>query len=183
MNRGQDRRKLFATHLPDAAALQQLLARVLLCSPKRSSTAEIRGGKSVGGLRPLLLCIQDESGESRHKTMLERHGYRVIAVSSTREGLSVFNKNAVDAIIVDVQAPGPSAGTIVRRMKEIKPHVPVLLVRPSAKVPSGRIPTGDAVVLKNDAPVRVLEALDDLLNVRFPFFIRWFGNWKYRAGA
>ncbi|MBZ5627568.1 MAG: response regulator [Acidobacteriia bacterium] len=137
----------------------------------------------MSGRQPLVLCIENELGGSGHKTLLERHGYQVITVTSDREGFSVLRKNPVDAIIVDLEAAGMGRGTAVRRLKDIKPHVPVLLVHSAASIPPGRFPAADAVVLRNDAPARLLEVLDYLLNVRFPFFARWFGNWKHRDSA
>jgi CheY-like chemotaxis protein len=118
-----------------------------------------------------------------HKTLLERHGYKVVAVTSDRESFSVLRNHSVDAIIIDLEAPGMSSSTVVRRMKDIKPHIPVLLESPSVNLPLGRFPAADAVVLKDDSPARLVAVLDHLLNVRFPFFARWFGNWKQRAGA
>ena len=84
----------------------------------------------------------------------------------------------MDAIVVGFEEPESGHGAVVRRMKDIKPHIPVLLVYKSAKIP--RFPPADAIVLKDDAPPRLPGILDNLLNVRFPFFTRWFGNWKYR---
>ena len=133
--------------------------------------------------QPLVLCVDDEFGGSEHRILLDRHGYHVIAVTSAGEGLSVLREKPVDAIILNLGVPGTNGGAVVRRMKKVKPHIPVLLVCPSASIPPGRSSPADGVVVKNEAPVRLLEVLDDLLNVRFPFFSRWFGNWKHRAGA
>jgi CheY-like chemotaxis protein len=140
-------------------------------------------GTPVHGRRPLVLCIDKESGRAGHKALLERHGYEVLAVTSDRESLSVLTNTPVDAIVLDLEVPGTSGGAVVRRLKDIKPHIPVLLIDPSASISFGRLPAADAVVLKKEVPVRLLAALDNLLNVRFPFFARWFGNWKYRAGT
>jgi CheY-like chemotaxis protein len=136
------------------------------------------------GRRPLVLCIGIELGRSEHQTLLERHGYQVMAVTSGREAFSMVRKNPVDAIILYPDVPGMSDGSVVRRMKDIKPHIPLLqLVRPFARIPPGTLPAADAVVLNNDAPARLVPVLDHLLDVRFPFFARWFGNWKHRDSA
>jgi CheY-like chemotaxis protein len=122
--------------------------------------------------------MDTEWGRSRHEKLLKRHGYDVVTATHEGEGFSVLRKDPVDAVILDFEAPGIGHGAVVRRMKDIKPHVPVLLVYASANTP--RFPAADAVVLKADAPARLPGILDNLLNVRFPFFTRWFGNWKHR---
>ena len=137
----------------------------------------------MSGRYPIILCIDNSLGGSGQQRLLQRHGYKVITVTSEREGYSVLRKKPVDAIILDLEAPGMGPGAAVRRMKDIKPHVPVLLVCPSASIPLGKFSAADAVVPKNDVPARLPEVLDHLLNVRFPFFDRWFGNWKHRDSA
>lgn len=130
--------------------------------------------------RPIVLCIED--GYARGA--LESHGYEVVTASSAREALSALSDCEVDAAILDGEAPGMNSAPLVRRMKQIKPHVPVLLlISRSATSPSGKLPPADAVVIKSESPGRLLKALDHLLNVRFPFFTRWFGNWKHRVSA
>jgi DNA-binding response OmpR family regulator len=130
--------------------------------------------------RPTVLCIED--GYARGA--LESHGYEVVTVSSARDALSALSDCEVDAAILDGEAPGVNSAPLVRRMKQIKPHIPVLLlITRTTRIPSGKIPAADAVVMKSESPVRLLKALDHLLNVRFPFFTRWFGNWKHRVSA
>ena len=68
----------------------------------------------------------------------------------------------VERTVLDLDAPGMN-GAMVRRMKQIKPHIPVLLLlSPSAKVPVGKFPLADALVLKNESPTRLLKVLDHL---------------------
>lgn len=137
----------------------------------------------MAGRRPLVLWIENE-GRSRYKAPLQRHGYDVIAATSDRQGFSVLRKNAVDAIIIDLEMPGRNGDAFVRRMKQIKPHIPVvLLFSPFTKMSSGRFPAADAVMLKTEAPSQLVGILDNLLSVEFPFFARWFGNWKHRVLA
>jgi PleD family two-component response regulator len=105
---------------------RNLLVRLmLLVSRADSSARESRhfdGGKPVSVRRRLVLCIDDEVVGSGHRTLLERHGCQVIAVTSDREGFSVLRNDPVDAIILDLEALGMSGDNVVRRMKEIKPH-------------------------------------------------------------
>ena len=137
----------------------------------------------MSGRQPLILYIDNELGGSGQQELLQRHGYQVIAVTGDREGYSVLRKNPVDAIFLDIEAPVMGPVATVRCLKDIKPYVPILLVSHSASIPLDKFAAADAVVLKNDAPSQMLGVLDHLLNVRFPFFTRWFGNWKHRESA
>ena len=122
--------------------------------------------------------MDSEVGRTRHKELLTQHGYEVLIATSERDGFSVLSSHPVDAVILGFEAWG--TGPVVRRMKDIKPHVPIVLVYPSASIPLGRMPAADAVVIAEDEAARLPGILDHLLNVRFPFFSRWFGNWKHR---
>ena len=134
------------------------------------------------GRQPLILFINKDLNESDLRALLPGHGYKVIAADNDRQGYSVLRKNPVDAIILDLETPGLLPANSVRRMKALKPYVPVLLLALPGNIPVGKF-SADAVVLKDDAPARLLDVLDHLLNVRFPFFARWFGNWKHRESA
>jgi DNA-binding NtrC family response regulator len=122
--------------------------------------------------------MDGELGSSSHQQLLKRHGYDVVTAATEREGFSVLRDNPVDAVILSLEVAGIAHRAAVRRMKEMKPHVPVLLVSRSASVL--QFPAADAVV-QGDPPSRLPAALAHLLNVRFPFFTRWFGNWRHRA--
>jgi CheY-like chemotaxis protein len=138
----------------------------------------------MGGRRPLVLCIGIQSEWSRRKALLEHHGYDVVAVTNEAEGLFVLRKHPVDAVILAVEVGGKGGGAIVRRVKNTKSHIPLLvLLSPLTRIHSGKFPTADAVMSTTDTTSRVVEVLANLLDVKFPFFTRWFGNWKCRAGA
>jgi CheY-like chemotaxis protein len=132
--------------------------------------------------RPVVLCVDDEvNGLEARKLLLEHKGYGTLIATNGREGLALFANNVVDAVILDYQMPGMNGDVVARRMKQIKPHVPVLLL-------SGyEFPVHndwvDAFVSKGEPPATLLATVHDLLTVRFPFFARWLGNWKYRMSA
>jgi CheY-like chemotaxis protein len=131
----------------------------------------------------VILCIDDCAQASwEKKKLLEHRGYAVVAVSNGRDGLSVLRRNVMDAVIVDLQVPGESADCVVCRLKGTKAHVPVLLVSPGIGA-FRQCPTADAVMLESETPSHLLVLLDKLLNVKFPYFVRWFGDWKSRAAG
>lgn len=59
--------------------------------------------------------------------LLER-GYRVIAAEDGKSALESIRNRTFQAAIVDIKLPEANGLSIVRRMKEVKPDVPVIVV-------------------------------------------------------
>ena len=133
--------------------------------------------------RTLVLWIGTRLRWSGRKALLKRNGYEVTPAKSEREACAVLATFAVDAVILDAEASELNPQQLVCRMKQIKPHIPILVCAAAETTTTDRFSGADAVVLKHDPPARLVQVLNHLLNVRFPFFTRWFGNWRYRAGA
>jgi len=132
--------------------------------------------------RPVVLCVDNEvNGLVGRKLLMEQQGYETLTATNGREGLDLFANYEVDAVILDDQMPSLDGDAFARRMKEIKPHVPILLL--SGYEPLFPSKAVDAFVSKSDPPAALLATVHHLLTVRFPFFVRWFGNWKYRLSA
>jgi CheY-like chemotaxis protein len=132
--------------------------------------------------RPLVLCVDDEvKGLAERKRLMEQQGYETLTAANGREGLELFANYEVDAVILDYQMPGSNGDAVAHRMKEIKPHVPILLLSGHQHLFSSE--TVDAFISKSEPPATLLATVHDLLAVQFPFFVRWFGNWKYRLSA
>ncbi len=135
------------------------------------------------GRRPLVLYVyaMNQSDTSVEKVLMEDHRHDVTAASDAT-AMPVLANDAVDAVILDIAGHGHGV-RLMDRMKRIKPHIPVVLVVDGSSKIHGKATNADAILLKNDAPRKLLGILDDLLNVRYPFFMRWFGNWKCRTHA
>lgn len=78
--------------------------------------------------KPLILCIEDDPVYLMlRKKVLERAGYNVIGVTSTRDALKVLREAPVCATIADHMLQGTSGTELAKKMKRIKPDVPIVL--------------------------------------------------------
>jgi CheY-like chemotaxis protein len=81
-----------------------------------------------------ILCVDgNEQALSVRKFMLETRGYRVLAAMVPAEALELFRQGGVDLVLSDLHMPSMDGNELARRMKEIAPEVPVLLMSGSVK--------------------------------------------------
>jgi signal transduction histidine kinase/ActR/RegA family two-component response regulator len=77
-----------------------------------------------------VLFVDDEKMlADMSRIMLERLGYKVTVLTSSIEALAVFkdNPDAFDVVITDQTMPGMTGTDLARRMREIRPNLPVIL--------------------------------------------------------
>ena len=87
-------------------------------------------------MRPkkVILCVDDsEQALSVRKFMLETRGYRVLASIAPDEALEIFRQGGIDLVVSDLTMPRMDGNELARRMKEISPEVPILLLSGSVK--------------------------------------------------
>ncbi|HXZ80461.1 MAG TPA: response regulator [Terriglobales bacterium] len=134
----------------------------------------------MNGSKEVILCVDDDPEiVSALRDLLEVHGYEVLAACDGSEAFKAFD-NAVDAVILDYQMPGEDGMALAARMKESKPHVPILMFSGYDNLSSWELTSVDQFVSKSGPPSQLLAALEHLLAVRYPPFQRWFGDWKNR---
>src|SRR5262249_2378033 len=139
---------------------------------------------NMPGQRPTILCIDDELiGLTGLQELLEMRGYDVLLAANGRQGLELFSSHSVDGVILDYGMPGMNGDAVATRMKQIKSHVPILLLSGHDSLPESELKSVDAFLSKGQSPVRLLAMLDHLLRVHPPFFREWLDSWKMRNGA
>ena len=82
-------------------------------------------------MRPkkVILCVDDnEQALSIRKFLLETRGYRVLALLDPEEALERFRQGGIDLVLSDLNMPRMDGNELARRMKEIVPEVPILLM-------------------------------------------------------
>jgi len=87
-------------------------------------------------MRPkkVILCVDDnEQALSVRKFMLETRGYRVLSTLLPEEALERFRHGGIDLVVSDLNMPRMDGNELARRMKEIAPDVPILLMSGSVK--------------------------------------------------
>lgn len=116
------------------------------------------------GRKKALLCIDDESTGLRvRKLILERNGYQVFTAEAGEEGLSVFDREIIDAVIIDFFMPGMDGGTVAKTIKRKNPKIPIILLSAFYSLPDGATDAADAFLTKGDSPAVLLAKLSDLL--------------------
>jgi DNA-binding response OmpR family regulator len=132
--------------------------------------------------RPLtILCIDDDwNALLSRKIRLEQDGYRVIESSDAEEGLKLFRRFVVDAVVVDYQMPVLSGDVVAARMKGIRAEVPILLLSSYGPLAPKKLRSVDLFLSKADEPKLLVSSLRKLLSKPKPFFDRWLSAWRGR---
>lgn len=114
-------------------------------------------------VHPTILCVDDAEIALRiRKLLLTIAGYEAMTASSGEEGLEIFKRDEVDLVIADHFLSDKTGTEIAREMKNIKPHVPILIVSAAAETPEG-IECADAFLSKGESPEVLLETIARLL--------------------
>ena len=115
-------------------------------------------------ISPLVLCIDDESvGLKVRKMVLERAGYQVLTATDGASGISVFEREPVDVVVLDYSMPGMHGGEVASRMRQIKPQVPILLLSAYIGLPGEVTSLVDLYMTKTEGAPVLLQKLDRLL--------------------
>lgn len=114
---------------------------------------------------PLILCIDDELvGLRVRKILLERAGYQVLTAQNGPAGIEAFSQNAVLAVVLDFSMPGMSGGEVAKRMRSIKPNVPIMLLSAYTSVEPDVAQHITLSMSKTEGPPALLEKLALLIS-------------------
>ncbi len=115
---------------------------------------------------PTVLCVDDDAGiRDLYGALLGQNGYEVIAASSGRHALRVFqDKEAeIDAVILDYEMPGMNGLELAARIKERNPSLPVMMISGSHHELEAMAPNVDTALGKGVPLQNILERLEVLL--------------------
>ena len=90
--------------------------------------------KKIG--KKILVVDDEERICDAVKRALERTGYRVEASLSALEALETIHKGAFDMVICDIKMPGMDGMSLLDRIKEFDPNLPVLMITGYASIES-----------------------------------------------
>jgi CheY-like chemotaxis protein len=114
----------------------------------------------------LILCVDDEVvGLRVRKILLERAGYQVLTAADGHAGLDLFANHPVDAVVLDYSMPGMHGGEVAQKMRQTKPHVPILLLSAYVGLPVEVCSLVDLYVTKGEGAPALLDKLGSLLPV------------------
>ena len=112
---------------------------------------------------PIILCIDDEATALfARKAILELNGYQVLTASTAEQGLSTAACSDIDLVISDHFLIGSTGYELARRIKELKPDVPFILLSGATEPPEDAI-HADFFLSKLEGPERLLKVICELL--------------------
>ena len=77
---------------------------------------------------PQVLVIDDEMGPRESLRMLLKPNYQVYTADCVDAGIQLLKEKQPDAVITDIRMPGASGIEGLRRIREIDPHVAVIML-------------------------------------------------------
>jgi CheY-like chemotaxis protein len=119
-------------------------------------------------MRPkkVILCVDDNEQElSVLKFMLATNGYRVVSATTGQEAMGVFAGNQVDLVLADYAMPQMNGNQLVNRLKQIAPHIPMILLGDPQKM-GGDIHAADALLAKKSCSALELLERVKLMSAR-----------------
>jgi len=119
-------------------------------------------------MRPkkVILCVDDnEQDLSVLKFMLATNGYRVVSATNGQEAIAVFAGTPVDLVLADYAMPQMDGNQLVDRLKQIAPHVPMILLGDPQKM-NGEIHAADALLAKKNCSAQELLERIRLMSAR-----------------
>jgi len=84
----------------------------------------------------VILCVDDEENPLiLRKLVLQKAGYDVVTANSGRKALEVLQSQPIDLVLSDLLMPGMTGTELARRIKDLHPKLPVVLVSGVNEIP------------------------------------------------
>jgi CheY-like chemotaxis protein len=113
-------------------------------------------------MRPkkIILCVDaNENDLSVLSFMLSTNGYRVLAARNAHEAIALYSEHQVDLVLANHALPPANGDVLVRKLKQIAHHVPMILLGDPLKM-GDHLHAADALLAKkNCSPHDLLERI------------------------
>ena len=127
---------LFITGFATAEMIGRASADGFLAKPFRISHIEeliedTLAGKQelvAGPIRRILVVDDDDVFRGTLSEMLRAHNYIPISVSSAADALRELDNGDVDAVVSDIRMPNTDGITLMKKIKQKNPEMPVILI-------------------------------------------------------
>jgi CheY-like chemotaxis protein len=113
-------------------------------------------------MRPkkIILCVDDNEQElSVLKFMLSTNGYRVVSANNGNDAIGIFSEMPVDLVLADFAMPQMNGDQLVKRLKQIASHVPMILLGDPSKMGDSLHGADLLLAKKNCTPQDLLERI------------------------
>jgi CheY-like chemotaxis protein len=129
---------------------------------KSQTEATVSWMKTLGP--KTVLCVDDEAiGLRVRKIMLESHGFKVLTASSGQQGLTIFDDNSVDLVVLDYYMPGMNGGDVAAEIRRRRPAVPIIFLSAYFSLPPAALELANAFITKGDPPDVLIEKIEQLV--------------------
>lgn len=122
---------------------------------------------TLGNVSAVLLIDDNAIQAATRQTILKRAGYYVIAALSSTRALEQFQADdfpaEIDAVITDHIMPGMNGSEFVRKLRETRPHLPVMVISGLEEAEYEYAGLNVRFLLKPLSPDLLLSNLRDLL--------------------
>src|SRR3970040_1419280 len=81
--------------------------------------------------RRILWGDDEIAGLKSHILFLEKRGFHVVTAPNGEDALAVLSDNGFDCVLLDEQMPGMRGMTVVQRIRDVHPRLPVGMVTKS----------------------------------------------------
>jgi CheY-like chemotaxis protein len=116
--------------------------------------------------RPVVLCIDDEDlGLEIRKMVLEREGFTVLTAKDGKSGLSVFDSEQVDAVVLDYAMPGMDGGQVATMLRARRPNIPIMMLSAYIALPENVMRVVSVSATKGDGAFALVAKLKGLLEM------------------
>jgi CheY-like chemotaxis protein len=139
------------------------------CGPRVSDSSKDNGALSARescAPKKTVLFVDDEPDMLlARRLMFECMGYSVFTVESGKEALELLRLHTVDAVVVDYIMPEMDGEETARRIREIRPNLPIILSSGCLSVPQRVVDTVNASVNKGMRQEILFEVLEQQLEL------------------
>lgn len=117
-----------------------------------------------------ILWVDDEIDQLRSQILfLEGKGYKITPVSNGEDAVRLVGKKSYDLILLDEMMPGKDGLTTLKEIKEVNPHIPVIMVTKSEEEDLMEQAIGkkiDDYLTKPVNPSQILSAVKRILDAK-----------------
>jgi DNA-binding response OmpR family regulator len=101
-------------------------------------------------MKTILVVDEEQSTMFLYKEELEEDGYQVSVAATAEEVLKILDKQIPDLIILDIKKSGMDGIEVMRKIKDNKEDIPIILCSPYGQYKQGfREWASDAYVVKS----------------------------------
>lgn len=99
------------------------------------------------------------------------------------QAAEVLKLHRIGVVCVESRTADGQGATVGAGIKEVEPHIPVVLIHHRGVVPAQFEKYVDVVIDEPDFEATAQRLIEELRDTDFPFFVRWFDDWMRRSSG